>query len=150
MARIYKSARGRAIDIDKVKLSQETTTAVGNMKVNARGDLLGSAGKVAQGRNQIMDQVYAVNSAPTPDAPYSPNDPATHATQQAAISASKAQDLHNLASNLVTPSNPEPTANIETVPTPTRGSLAGSVARPVAVTQDPVTDPREPKGPTRI
>jgi ribosomal protein L27 len=62
MARIYKSARGKTIDMDKVKLSQETTTAVGNMKVNARGDQLGAGGQVAQGRNAIMDQMYAVKS----------------------------------------------------------------------------------------
>ena len=38
MSRVYKSARGQAIDIDKVKLTNEQTIAVGNMKVNARGD----------------------------------------------------------------------------------------------------------------
>ena len=63
MARIYKSARGKSIDMDKIKLSNETTSAVGNMRVNARGDLIGAGGQITQGRNQVMDKVYAV---PTP------------------------------------------------------------------------------------
>jgi hypothetical protein len=147
MARVYKSARGKMIDMDKVKLSQETTNAVGNMRVNARGDLIGTGGKVATGRNAVMDQVYAVNSAPEPG--YSPNDPATHAENQNLTATSKAQALHDLASNLVPTSNPE-TPVAETPVASARGSLANSVARPVTVTQDPVTDPRKPKGPTRI
>jgi len=37
-------------------------------------------------------------------------------------------------------------------PTPpsARGSLASSVGKPVSVTQQPLVDPRAPKGPTRI
>ena len=148
MARIYKSARGKMIDMDKVKLPQETTTAVGNMRVNARGDLIGSAGQIAAGRNQIMDQVYAVNSAP--EAPYSPNDPVTHAAQQAALNASKAQDLHDLANNLISNGPIEPVSADTPATPPARGSLAGSVAKPTAVTQEPMVDPRASKGPTRI
>ena len=71
MAKVYKTARGKLVDIDKVKLTQETVNAVGNMGVNARGDLIGSGGTVAVGRNQLMDQVYAVASA---EPGYSPNE----------------------------------------------------------------------------
>ena len=46
MTKIYKTARGKTIDMDKVKLANETVNAVGNMKVNARGDRLGVGGKV--------------------------------------------------------------------------------------------------------
>jgi hypothetical protein len=70
MSKLYKTARGKAIDLDKLKLSNETTIAVGNMKVNARGDILGSGKQIAATRNQIMDQVYAVA-----EASYSPNSP---------------------------------------------------------------------------
>jgi hypothetical protein len=63
MSKIYKTARGQAIDIDKIKLSNEESIAVGNMKVNARGDLLADNGQVAVGRNEIMDRVYATSGA---------------------------------------------------------------------------------------
>jgi hypothetical protein len=144
MSRVYKSARGQMIDMDKVKLTNETSTAVGNMKVNARGDLLGAGGKVAQGRNQMMDQVYAV-----PAPMYSPNAPEVRAEQQATIEASSAKQLHDLANSLTVESSPEPVAP-ETFVTLARGSLAGSVAKTVSVNQEPMVDPRKPKGPSRI
>ena len=143
MANVYKSARGKMVDMDKVKLANENTLAVGNMKVNARGDLIGAGGAVAQGRNALMDQVYAVDPAP-----YSPNDPDVYAQQQADIDASKAKALHDLANNLVTPGLQEPVA-VDTTPS-TRGSLASAVAKTATVTQEAIVDPRKPKGPSRI
>lgn len=145
MARIYKSARGKTVDMDKVKLSNETATAVGNMRVNARGDLIGPGGSIAQGRNQIMDKVYAV-----PAPMYSPNDPGVRAEQQRTMEASKAKELHDLANNLAVPSNPETVTPDAPVAPTARGSLAGSVAKPVSVSQTPLPDPRKPKGPSRI
>jgi hypothetical protein len=147
MARVYKTARGKSLDMDKIKLTNETATAVGNMRVNARGDLIGAGGQIAQGRNQIMDQVYAV-----PAPMYSPNDPSVMAEQQSIIEASKAKELHDLATNLVVPSNPESvTTPAEETPTTTaRGSLAGSLGKAVSVNQQPLSDPRKPKGPSRI
>ena len=63
MSKIYKTARGQSIDIDKIKLSNETAIAVGNMNVNARGDLLADNGEIAAGRNEIMDRIYATTGA---------------------------------------------------------------------------------------
>jgi hypothetical protein len=149
MARIYKSARGKSVDMDKIKLANETATAVGNMRVNARGDLIGAGGRISQGRNQIMDQVYAV-----PSPMYSPNDPSVRAEQKAIKEASKAKELHDLANTLAVPSAPEsvaPEVPEEPAPTaPARGSLASSLAKKVSVKQEPTPDPRTPKGPTRI
>jgi len=144
MGNLYKSARGKMVDMDKVKLANENTVAVGNMKVNARGDLLGSGGQVAQGRNAVMDQIYAVDPAP-----YSPNDPDIYAQQQADIDAGKAKQLHDLANNLVTPASTQEPAVADTAPA-ARGSLASAVAKTVSVTQEPLVDPRKPKGPSRI
>ena len=143
MSKVYKSAKGKMVDIDKVRLANESVIAVGNMRVNARGDMLGQGGEVAQGRNKIMDQVYAVESAP-----YSPNDPAAQAERQALIENSKAKELHDLANSLIN-TNSEPAAPA-TPAAPARGSLASSVAKPVTVKQEAMPDPRKPKGPSRI
>lgn len=62
MAKTYRTANGKVVDLDKVRLKNESTIAVGNMKVNARGDQLGPGGKVIQGRNQGMDQYYKIHS----------------------------------------------------------------------------------------
>lgn len=144
MTKIYKTARGKTIDMDKVKLSNERVTAVGNMKVNARGDKLGAGGQIIAGRNQVMDRVYNVESRKG----YSPNDPEVFAQQQAIVEASKAKELHDLATNLVQSTSVEPTE--ETAQPAARGSLASSVAKTVSVAQEPIPDPRKPTGPTRI
>ncbi|CAB5215053.1 hypothetical protein UFOVP190_376 [uncultured Caudovirales phage] len=142
MSRIYKTSMGQSIDMDALKLANENTTAIGNMRVNARGDILGAGKSVAVPRNQIMDQVYAVEPG------YSPNDPAMYAEREAMIQASNAKELNDLANNLIV-------TNIEKKPEVApvaRGSLAGSVAKQTTVTQEPIPDPRNPKsnGPTRI
>lgn len=62
---LRKTARGQQLDMDKLKLANEKVSAVGNMRVNARGDVLGTGNEIAAGRNKVMDQVYAVASAPT-------------------------------------------------------------------------------------
>lgn len=151
MTRIYKTAKGKVVDMDKIKLANETTTAVGNMRINARGDLLGSGAQVAVGRNQLMDQVYAVASAESTG--YSPNDPKIFAEKSAA--ATKSKELHDLANGLITTTTEEPVAQDvdleKTVKAPmARGTLASSVAETAVVTQTLTPDPRKPKGPSRI
>ena len=39
-SKIYRSAQGKSIDLGTIMLQNETVRAVGNMKVNARGDKL--------------------------------------------------------------------------------------------------------------
>lgn len=127
MSNVYVSAKGQSIDIDKIKLANEQAVAVGNMRVNARGDQIGPGNKVVAGRNQLMDQMYAVE-----DAPYSPNDPDTFAQMP----------VHHPV-NIQAAADPTPTSLNEltqmlhenNVADPVRGSLASSVAS---------------KGPTRI
>jgi hypothetical protein len=43
---VYRSARGKEVDMGKLALQNELTPAVGNMGVNARGDKLGSGGQI--------------------------------------------------------------------------------------------------------
>lgn len=54
MATQHKSARGVAVDMDRLRLANETAIAVGNMKVNARGDQLGPGGKIVKTRAQVL------------------------------------------------------------------------------------------------
>lgn len=148
MTKIYKSARGKSIDIDRIKLANETTVAVGNMRINARGDQLGAGGEVATGRNALMDQVYAVPSAPTSGG-YSPNDTATFNRQRALAEASNARQLNDLANNLAVPVTPATDAT-PVVPA-ARGSLASSVAKTATVVQEPLPNPKtKNNGPSRI
>jgi len=62
MKTVYKSALGRTIDMDQVRLNNENVIAVGNMKVNARGDELGPGGAVVKSRNEVMNEYYRLNT----------------------------------------------------------------------------------------
>jgi|TARA_B110000503_G_scaffold62961_1_gene99570 hypothetical protein len=63
MGRTYTSVRGKEIDMEKLFLRNEQTPAVGNMRVNARGDEIGEGGKVTRTREQVLQDFYAINPA---------------------------------------------------------------------------------------
>jgi len=55
----YKSMQGKAVDMDLLRQRNELTPAVGNMRVNARGDELGPGGKIIRKREEILKEYYA-------------------------------------------------------------------------------------------
>ena len=59
MAKVVKTAQGKEIDMEKLQLANELTPAVGNARVNARGDELGPGGKIIKTREEIMKDFYA-------------------------------------------------------------------------------------------
>jgi hypothetical protein len=54
--------RGKEVDLEKLNLVNETLPAVGNMKVNARGDEIGQGGKILRTREQVLADYYENNS----------------------------------------------------------------------------------------
>ena len=50
--------QGRMVDIDKLRAANESVQAVGNMNVNARGDVLGPNGKIIKSKDQVMKDYY--------------------------------------------------------------------------------------------
>ena len=63
--RIYRTANGKQVDLDLLISRNELTPAVGNAKVNARGDELGPGGKIIRKREDVMREYYE-NSATMP------------------------------------------------------------------------------------
>ncbi len=61
MGKLYTSLQGKQIDMEKLSLKFETTPAVGNVKMNARGDELGEGGKIVKTREQILAEYYEKN-----------------------------------------------------------------------------------------
>jgi hypothetical protein len=61
MGRVYTSMQGKPIDMDRLSLKNELTPAIGNMKVNARGDELGPGGQILRTREQILQDYYKNN-----------------------------------------------------------------------------------------
>ena len=63
----YKTMRGKSIDMDLLQQRNELTPAVGNAKVNARGDELGPGGKIAKKREEVLADYYRDNPTKVPD-----------------------------------------------------------------------------------
>jgi hypothetical protein len=53
--------QGREIDVEKLMRENELMPAIGNMKVNARGDELGPGGKILRKREDIVGEYYENN-----------------------------------------------------------------------------------------
>lgn len=54
---VYRSMQGKEVDMNKLALQNEMTVAVGNVKVNARGDELGPGGKIIKRREDVLREV---------------------------------------------------------------------------------------------
>ena len=54
----YKSMQGKVVDMDLLRQRNELTPAVGNARVNARGDELGPGGKIIKKREDVMKEYY--------------------------------------------------------------------------------------------
>ena len=56
-SKVYKTAQGKSVDLGTIMLQNEHVRAVGNMKVNARGDKLDSNNRVIETKSrQIQKQ----------------------------------------------------------------------------------------------
>jgi len=56
--RMYRTMQGRMVDIEKLRAANENVQAVGNMNVNARGDVLGTGGQIAIKKETIIKKYY--------------------------------------------------------------------------------------------
>jgi len=63
---LYKTLQGKMIDMDMLRQKNELTPAVGNVRVNARGDELGRGGKIVRSREEVLKDYYA-NAEGMPD-----------------------------------------------------------------------------------
>jgi hypothetical protein len=122
MKKVYTTAQGKQISIDNVRLTNEDVIAVGNMKVNARGDQLGPGGVPEGSRQQAVNQYYNLHT-PVVGAPV------------AMVPGSGVIESRPVA----TPTPPAPVASADPLideqdtatiePPKMRGSLADSVAK---------------------
>ena len=64
---VYRTARGVPVDMHKLVTQNEMTIAVGNAKVNARGDKLGPNGEIIKRREDILKERELAASAVAPN-----------------------------------------------------------------------------------
>lgn len=133
MATNHRTARGVPIDMDRIRLANENVIAVGNMKVNARGDQLGAGGKVVKTRQQIMAEKNKLHKGPIADDFVDVPESMDHVVQetvtidvpQPQTVTPTAEDTPVLESTDSAPAYVKP-----------RGSFADSVAKETEVTQE--------------
>jgi hypothetical protein len=59
---VYRSMQGKEVDMHKLIMQNEMTVAVGNAKVNARGDEIGPGGKIILKKDDTL--TASPNSVP--------------------------------------------------------------------------------------
>jgi len=74
--KMYRSMQGKMIDIEKLRAANENVQAVGNMNVNARGDVLGAGGKIVTPKETIISKYYEQPKGMVSDTPASKPMPA--------------------------------------------------------------------------
>lgn len=55
---VYRSANGKIVDMGALRLQNERVRAVGNMKVNARGDEINERGQVLRKKTEQVATQY--------------------------------------------------------------------------------------------
>jgi hypothetical protein len=125
--KVYRTAQGKMVDLGALQLRNETVRSVGNMKVNARGDLIDSNNRAINSRNQQVDRQYRRQTSNVSNTPV-----------QTARTAAAAVDIpappEDFQDDFVKPTDAAPTAS---------GGLAAAIARARQVRQEPLKTPRE-------
>lgn len=56
--KVYRSMMGKIVDMDLLTKANELTPAIGNAKMNARGDEIGPGGRIVKRRDEVVAEYY--------------------------------------------------------------------------------------------
>lgn len=131
-SKIYRSAQGKSIDLGTIMLQNETVRAVGNMKVNARGDKLDNNNRVIETKPRQIQRQNA-RATNVSDAP----------VHTSGNKAKRAQAEHYHHQHETTPQEETPHVvahpPVQDIVAPSRipeGGLAAAIARQREVKQE--------------
>ena len=140
--KIYRTAQGRMVDLGALQLQNENVRAVGNMGVNARGDLLNADNKPISTRNKQVSKQYRQQT--------------TSNVSKTSVRSSQQATVKELAEIPPPPEDFDDTFEKPVEPTPVEAAapqgLAAAIARAREVKQEPITSPllRQAKQTRRI
>jgi hypothetical protein len=135
--KIYKSAMGKTVDLGALLLQNEQVRAVGNMNINARGDVVDSNNRVIDQKSRQVQRQYR-NQTNVSDIPV-----ATGTVQARQTVADPIQDTFDDLPMDDTEIESVAVVQADSEATPTRGGLAGAIARSRAVRQELEKTPRQ-------
>ena len=146
--KIYKSAMGKTVDLGALILENENVRAVGNMGVNARGDVLDSADRVIDTKNRQVQRQYKKQATNTSAMPVTTS---TRVAKQQILAPAVNEEVTDellsdptvdIEETVEVVSQPEPVAEEVATPIP-RGGLAAALAKSQAVKQELMKTPRQ-------
>lgn len=130
--RTYRTAQGKIVDLGALQLRNENVRAVGNMNVNARGELLDSSNKPIASRNEQVNRQYRKQTNVTDDTVVSSKKSANTAVPDVAPEPIFSEEIEN-AQDAVNEPVTEESVN----------GLAAAIARARQVKQEPLKTPRQ-------
>lgn len=140
-SKIYRTAQGKSLDLGTIMLQNETVRAVGNMKVNARGDKLDNNNRVIETKpRQIQRQMMRTTNVS--DIPVQTSSTkAKKSKKDKASSAQTQQPEQNIPDEIVSATEPQmvsapPTQAVATPGKIPEGGLAAAIARSREVKQE--------------
>lgn len=133
----YRSAQGKVVDLGALLLQNENVRAVGNMGVNARGDLVDGWNRPINTRNQQVSKNYNRQVSNVRDEPVQ--------TSMTAPQASKAAKPKQ--EKVVAPPTPEDFdddfVKPQEIAQAPAGGLAAAIAKAREIKQEPILSPRQ-------
>ena len=126
--KIYKTARGKTVDMGALMLQNEQVRAVGNMEVNARGDRIDAFGNVIDSKNRQVQRQIQRQTTAAPQEQFS----STQAVREAQAARAAAPAI---AAAPVAPTVADLIPGLDTAPAPvteateTTQGLAGALVR---------------------
>jgi hypothetical protein len=140
--KVYKTAMGKAVDLGALLLQNENVRSVGNMGVNAAGDLVDSTNRVIDQRNRQVQKQYRKQTNVSAMPATTSNVQARKVQAQAQAQAEDQQnitepdqfDFDETIESLI--SQPQPQPEPQTISQPTSGGLAAAIARSREVKQE--------------
>jgi hypothetical protein len=143
---IYRTAQGRTMDMDALRLTNEEQIAVGNMKTNARGDELGPGGVVVRTRNDVVNDYYRSNAVYTKESVENQD----HQSREVRARQPEADDITQEMPTDLDPEILEQDQIMDQEQPQLRGRLADAVAKTATVEQKVIQPRRKAQGIKRI
>lgn len=137
--KVYRSAQGRMIDIGALQLQNEEVRAVGNIPVNARGDLIDAWNRPINSKNQQVARQYGRQVSNVADGPVLTKAPVVQ-------DPPKTKDKPSKKIKSSAPVPPEDFDDDFIKPAVTNqpaGGLAAAIAKAREIKQEPLVSPRQ-------
>lgn len=140
-SKVYKSAMGKSVDLGALLLQNEQVRAVGNMNVNARGDIIDGSSVVIDDKNSQVQRQYQKQSNVVKSPVYASAAAARKAQEQAEANQAESEQLGIDTPVVAQPTvpNEDPLVN----PTIPQGGLAAAIAKSKEIKQELEKTPRQ-------